>query len=243
MTTFGPTWKTKKLISITCLDLSAAFDTANHSILLEVMENYFGIKNTALKWLSSYLKNTKFSVNIDDFSSNIKTINFTVPQGSILCQTLFNCYFSTLVEMLPKTEENFVFGCADDHSLITFFHPENRDFLKTDFKHCLHPRLEDKNELKINSSKTEFIVFGSKHQLQTYTLYSLNVDHIEIMAKSVIKFLDTYLDEVLNMKTHIANRTKIALYNLYLIKHQKIYYSRHSKKAPMFTGTLTTGLP
>ena len=68
----------KKLTPIICLDLSAAFDTVNHSILLEVMENYFGITNTALKWISSYLNNRKFSAHIDDFSSNIKSINFFV---------------------------------------------------------------------------------------------------------------------------------------------------------------------
>ena len=43
----------KKLTCITCLDLSVAFKTVNYSILLEVMENYFGISNTTLKWISS----------------------------------------------------------------------------------------------------------------------------------------------------------------------------------------------
>ena len=53
------------------------------------------------------------------------------------------------------------------------------------------------------------------------------------MAKSVIKFLGVYLYESFNMKTHNVNRTKNALYNLYLIKkHQMIYYSGHSKNAP-----------
>ena len=55
-----------------------------------------------------YLKNRKFSVHTDNFSSNIKTINLSVPQGSILGPTLFNCYLSTLVEITPETEENFV---------------------------------------------------------------------------------------------------------------------------------------
>ena len=77
-----------KLTSIICLDLNAAFDTVNHSILLEVMRNYFAIADMALDWISHYLRNRKFSVHIDSFSSNTKTINFSVPQGSILGPTL-----------------------------------------------------------------------------------------------------------------------------------------------------------
>ena len=68
------------------------------------MENYFGITNTVLKWISSYLKNRKFSVYIDNFSSNIKTTNLSVPQNSILGTTLFNCYVSTLMDIIPETE-------------------------------------------------------------------------------------------------------------------------------------------
>ena len=98
----------KKLSCIIYLNLSASFDTINHSILLEVMENYLGITNTALKLISPYLKNRKFSVPIDDLSSNIKTINFSVLQGSILAPTLFNCYVSSQMEIIPETEENFV---------------------------------------------------------------------------------------------------------------------------------------
>ena len=56
--------------------------------------------------------------------------------------------------------------------------------------------------------KTEFIVFGSKHQVQRNGLKSLNIDDTTIWAKLIIKFLGAYLDESLNMKTHITNRTK-----------------------------------
>ena len=67
----------------------------------------------------------------------------------------------------------------------------------------------DKNQLKMNDSKTEFIVFAPKHQVQIYTLKGLKIDDTIIMAKLVIKFLGGYLDESLNMKPHIANRTKM----------------------------------
>ena len=244
MTSSGPTWKIIKLTSIICLDLNAAFDTANHSILIEVRENYFGITDMALDWISSYLKNRKFCVHIDSFSSNTKTINFSVPQGSIVGPTLFNYYVSTLMEIIPKTEDNFVSGYADDYALINTFHPENTDISQKLVSNisCIKDWM-DKNQLKMNGAKTELKVFGSKHQVQRNGLKSLNIDNAIIKAKSVIKFLGAYLDESLNMKTHIANRTKNALYNLHLIKkHHSIYYSGYSKNAPMFTGSSTTRL-
>ena len=210
VTTSGPTWKMKKLTSIICLDLSVAFNTVNHTILLEVMENYFGITDIALDWISSNLKNGKFSVNIDSFSSNTKTVNFSVPQCSILGPTLFNCYVSTLMEIIPETEENFVSGYADDHALINTCHPENTDIspkLVSNIS-CIKDWM-DRNPLKMTGAKTEFIVFGSKHQVQRNALKSLNIDNTIMKAKSVIKFLGAYLDESLNMKTHIANRTKM----------------------------------
>ena len=142
-----------------------------------------------------------------------------MPQGSILGPTLFNCYVSTLMEIIPENDENFVSGYADDHALINTFHPEDTDIsskLVTDISYIKD--WMNRNQLKMNDAKTEFIVFGSKHQVQRNDLKSLNIDNTTIRAKLVIKFLGAYLDESLNLKTHIANRTKNTLYNLYLIK-------------------------
>ena len=156
-----------KLTSIICLDLSAAFDAVNHSILLEVMRNYFGITDMALDWISHYLRNRKFSVHIDSFSSNTKTINFSVPQGSILGPTLFNCYVSTLMAIIPENDENFVSGYADDHALINTFHPEDTNISSKLVSNISYVKdWMNRNQLKMNDAKTEFIVFGSKHQVQ-----------------------------------------------------------------------------
>ena len=156
-----------KLTSIICLDLSVAFDTVNHSILLEVMRNYFGITDMALDWISHYLRNRKFYVHIDSFSSGTKTINFSVPQGSILGPTLFNCYVSTLMVIIPENDENFVSGYADNHALINNFHPEDTDISSKLVSNISYVKdWMNRNQLKMNDAKTEFIVFGSKHQVQ-----------------------------------------------------------------------------
>ena len=171
------------------------------------------------------------TVHIDSFSSNTKTINFSVPQGSILGPTLFNCYVSTLMEIIPENDENFVSGYADDHALINTFHPEDTDIsskLVTNISYIKD--WMNRNQLKMNDAKTEFTVFGSKHQVQRNDLKSLNIDNTTIRAKLVIKFLGAYLDESLNMKTRIANRTKNALYNLYLIKNIRKYITQETAK-------------
>ena len=201
------------------LNLSVAFDTVNHSILLEVMRNYFGIADMALDWISHYLRNRNLSVHIDSFSSNTKTVNFSMPQGSILGPTFFNCNVSTLMENIPENDENFMSGYADDYALINTFHPEGTDIspkLVSNIS-CIKDGM-NRNQLKMNYAKTEFIVFGSKHEVQRNGLKSLNIDNTTVRAKLVIKFLGASLDESCNMKTHIANRTENALYNLYLIK-------------------------
>ena len=87
-------------------------------------------------------------------------INFSVPEGSILGPTLFNCYVSTLMEIIPGTEDNFVPGYADDHALINSFHPKNIEISPTLASNISHIQdWMDKNQFKMNGGKTEFIVY------------------------------------------------------------------------------------
>ena len=61
------------------LDLSGAFDTVNHRVLLEVLNKYYGMRGLALQWLKSYLPDRQFKVQIEENFSEVKTINFFVP--------------------------------------------------------------------------------------------------------------------------------------------------------------------
>ena len=133
-----------------------------------------------------------------------------MPQGSILGPTLFNCYVSTLMEIIPENEENFMSGYADDHALINTFHPKNTDISPKLVSNifCIKDWM-NRNQIKKNDAKTEFILFGSKHQVQRNDLKSLNIDNKTVKAKLIIKFLGAYLDDSLNMKTHIAKKTKM----------------------------------
>ena len=104
------------------LDLSAAFDTIHHSLLLKVLHERFNIRGTALKWLESYLNDRYYRVNIRGGSSELFPLTVGVPQGSILGPILFNCIMSVLADLL--TQENVDFHIyADDTQLWFSFSP------------------------------------------------------------------------------------------------------------------------
>ena len=72
-----------KDVVLVLLDLSAAFDTVNHDILLHRLREHFGIHGTALSWFKSYLTDCKQCVAIGDSVSTYNTLDCGVPQVSL----------------------------------------------------------------------------------------------------------------------------------------------------------------
>ena len=95
------------------MDLSKAFDSLSHDILLNKL-TYYGVKNSANDLLRSYLSNRKQYVQIDDISSFIVSINTGLPQGSILGPLLFNICINDII--MSSDKFNFILY-ADDTTL------------------------------------------------------------------------------------------------------------------------------
>ena len=77
------------------IDLSKAFDTVDHKILITKLENY-GVKGTNLQWFKSYLENRKQFIAYENFSTSYINISCGLPQGSILGPLLFLVYVNDL---------------------------------------------------------------------------------------------------------------------------------------------------
>ena len=74
----------QKVTAFVGIDLSAAFDTVHHGVLLSVLEKSFGVCGSALEWLQSYLSDRSFVVHTNGAFSDVKSIDFSLPQRIIL---------------------------------------------------------------------------------------------------------------------------------------------------------------
>jgi len=159
------------------LDLSAAFDTIDHNILLQRLELLIGIRGTALSWFRSYLSKRSQFVSVNDESSLQTTVSHGVPQGSVLGPILFIIYMLPLGNIIRNNSINF--HCyADDTQLYLSIKPDVQ-FPLVKLQECLTDIKTwiTCNFLLLNSDKTEVIIFGPQHLRNKLSnnIISLNV--------------------------------------------------------------------
>ena len=92
-----------KLYGVVFLDIKKAFDSINHDILLNKMNEHFGISGMKLKWFESYLLYREQQCRVNGQLSSTRTIICGVPQGSILGPLLFLLYINNLPDCLRST--------------------------------------------------------------------------------------------------------------------------------------------
>ena len=218
----------QKITAIAALDLSAAFDTVDHDILLKVLKSCFGIEGKALDWFASYLRPRSCRVNVGKAYSHDQVLNFSVPQGSCAGPVLYLAYASTMQNIIPS--HIHVYGYADDHILRTSF-PANTLAQEETAIHQLTECIDevqqwmDENRLKMNTNKTEFVLLGSKQHLKKCVTKKLTVNETAVLRSGCFKYLGVWMDENLTLKHHIAMKCKTAMYNIRRIRNIRKYLS------------------
>ena len=167
------------------IDLSAAFNTVDHPILFQSLEKQFGFRDSVLSWYKSYLSDRKQCVILKGTQSNTFNLPFGVPQGSCLGPILFTQYASSLFSIFSNHSVS-AHAYADDHQLYMAFSPNLVSLNQA--VSCMESCLQDvkswmiSNKLKMNDSKTEFIIIGSNQQLAKINLTSIMVGGHRISA-------------------------------------------------------------
>ena len=218
----------KKNVSVLLLlDLTAAFDTIDHSILIQRLEYWVGLSGTALSWFSSYLTNRSYLVNLAEFDSDKHNISSGIPQGSILGPLLFSLYILPLGELITNHGVNFHFY-ADDTQLYLSVAPDDPSALDP-LLSCLSSikYWMSENFLKLNEDKTEVLIIGSSEQKQPIIS---RLGNLAVDSNSTVKNLGVLIDSELNFNSHINNVTKIAFFHLRNIARIRPYLSLDDAK-------------
>ncbi|KAJ0015323.1 hypothetical protein NQD34_008943 [Periophthalmus magnuspinnatus] len=187
------------------LDLTAAFDTISHSILLSRLKNSLNITGSALLWLQSYLTNRQQFIHINHCCFSITPLQQVVPQGSVLGPLLFILYILPLGNIIRR--HGLRFHCyADDIQLYISTTSINPSIHST-LTHCLTDikNWMNHNFLKLNSDKTDFILIDPHNITKSSQHFTLHFDNTTLSPSPLILNLGVHLDPTLSFEPHVRH--------------------------------------
>lgn len=221
----------QEVTALIAIDLSAAFDTVDHGILLDVLNKQYGVCGIALDWVDSYLRPRSCRVSVNASLSSTRELHCSVPQGSCLGPWLYLTYAGTLFDVIPPSIS--LYGFADDHTAIKSFKPlsavvESQAIQELEECALTINTWMKENKLKMNTSKTEFIMFGSRQQLCKCDTKTICIAGDEVKSGSCIRYLGAFLDETLNFKEHVKRKCRTAMLNYFRIKSIRKYLTKEA---------------
>ncbi|KAM9552101.1 uncharacterized protein ACWYII_031576 [Salvelinus alpinus] len=195
-------------------NLSAAFDTVNHQILLSTLSE-LGISGAAHAWIASYLTGRSYQVAWRESVSSPRALTTGVPQGSVLGPLLFSLYTKSLGSVI--TSHGLSYHCYADDTQLIFSFPPSDDQVANRISACLADIsvwMTD-HHLKLNLGKTELLFLPGKdcpfHDL------AITVDNSIVSSSQSAKNLGVILDNTLSFSTNIkavARSCRFMLYNI-----------------------------
>ena len=192
--------------ALVLLDLSAAFDTVDHSIMLQVLRDRFCVEGRALEWFESYLCDRMQTYQVKDQQSRPRKVDCGVPQGSVLGPQKFIAYTEDLAELIDQYCLNHHMY-ADDTQMIEQTTVPGIPGTITKLQSCIEATQEwcKSRRLQLNPAKTELIWFESKANLKKMADLDLNlyIGADVIKPVSVVRDLGVFLDSELSMRHHI----------------------------------------
>lgn len=188
----------KQYVGVVFLDISKAFDTVNHDLLLTKLSQ-LGLSPSASSWFRSYLSNRSQVTRVGDSFSSLGFPTSGVPQGSVLGPSLFSAFINDLPSVLPSDS---IVLFADDTAI--YIISSNFASLKSSLQLCLNlsSLWMANNGLQLNTSKTKCMLLHSS-RMKMDTNLTLHVDGMVVEQVRVFKYLGVLINDTLTWSDHV----------------------------------------
>lgn len=199
------------------LDLSAAFDTIDHGILLSRLRS-IGVKGAALDWIKSYISDRTQAVSINGTLSSNVHLPFGVPQGSVLGPILFTIYSRPVIAIAQKHGLN-VHSYADDTQLYLSFNLDDPN-AEHSTRQCIEKCVSDikswmtTNKLKLNDEKTDLLVVTSRNNQTKIQTKQMQIGNSIIQPSIAARNLGIIFDNTLSMESHVKKLCQTAFFHI-----------------------------
>ena len=200
------------------LDLSAAFDTIEHDILLDRLRTVFGVSGEALVWIETYLRGRKQYVMAGGERSTLSECDFGVPQGSVLGPFLFSIYVSPIIDIITTHGVQF-HQYADDTQLYIAIH-SNDDLVRLEKCTSAVKDWFTENGMLLNPDKSEVLLVASQRNAKKVEPGSgVSVAGTKIAYSETLKSLGVTLDQSLTFDQHVQCVVKASNYHIRALRH------------------------
>ena len=221
----------KRGVLLFLLDLTAAFDTVDHTLLLACMRSA-GVIGIAHKWFESYLTSRTQTVCLGQTQSDLLELLQGVPQGSVLGPVLFTLYTGPIGQIVRRHRLDFHLFADDSQLYVSFKIKDTNDEMAAlaRIQACMGELKAwmTHHRLQLNDDKTEVLVITTPSSASKNSLTNVVIGDSILQPTAIARNIGVMFESELSMKSQVSKLCKVAYFHLHRIRSVRDCLTQHA---------------